>query len=213
LGVKLDPNFDRPFVSSSVTEFWRRWHMTLAFWLRDYLYLPLVLRLRSFGRSGIVAVMIFTFAICGVWHAATWNFLLFGVAQGVALTLEFLTKSWRTKTLKPVPARWVTRAGVVYTFSFFVLSQVLFKSPTISAALDIYRHLLAFRLPHGVNSLLGMAPLLFAFQVLALLAWGLVEWSGDRAQDRHTPWYVLLCATLILFLGCLSSGHFIYAAF
>ncbi len=82
LGIRLDPNFDRPLVSTSVTEFWRRWHMTLSFWLRDYLYMPLVIRIRNLGKLGIALAMIITFVICGIWHAATWTFLLFGAHPG-----------------------------------------------------------------------------------------------------------------------------------
>src|SRR5581483_1704877 len=77
LVIRLDPNFDRPFVSTSVTEFWRRWHSTLALWLRDYLYTPLLIRIRNLGMTGVVLAMIITFAICGIWHGATWTYLLF----------------------------------------------------------------------------------------------------------------------------------------
>ena len=213
LGIRLDLNFDRPFSSSSVTEFWRRWHMTLAFWLRDYLYMPLVIRARNLGRTGIALVLIFTFAVCGIWHGATWTFLLFGVAQGVAMTVEFLTKSWRTKRLKRAPKRMVVWTGILYTLGFFVFSQVLFRSANLSQAGAIYSRLVHPHLPRGLNGLLGTGPFNFAFDGAAVALWAAVAWLFRRTTDRSTPWFAALCAILIIFLGCLGSARFIYAAF
>lgn len=213
LGIRLDPNFDRPYASTSVTEFWRRWHMTLATWLKDYLYMPLVLRIRSLGKLGIVLAMIGTFAICGIWHGATWTFLLFGVAQGVALAAELLTKSWRTKKLKRAPKQMIAWAGSFYTLGFFVLSQVIFRSADLSQAGKVFSRLLHPRLSGGLNDFLGTRPYLFALNCAAIAAWLAVAYIYRRTSDRSTPWFVALCASLILFLGCLGSAHFIYAAF
>jgi alginate O-acetyltransferase complex protein AlgI len=213
LGIRLDPNFDRPFASTSVTELWRRWHMTLSFWLRDYLYMPLVIRIRSFGKAGIALALIGTFAICGIWHGATWPFLLFGIAQGVAMTAEFLTKSWRTKQLKRAPKRLIAWAGSFYTVSFFVLSQVLFRSVNLTQALGVYSRLLHPRLSGGPGEFLGTGPYQFALNSAAVAAWIGVAYIYSRTTDRSTPWFLALCATLILFLGRLGSAHFIYAAF
>ncbi len=213
LGIRLDPNFDRPYASTSVTEFWRRWHMTLSFWLRDYLYMPLVIRLRTLGKLGIALALIGTFAICGIWHGATWPFLLFGVAQGVALTGEFLTKSWRTKKLKRAPRQLIAWAGSFYTLGFFVLGQVMFRSTNVSQAGTVYNRLLHVRLSGGLGDFLGTRPYLFAFNCLAIATWIIIAYLYRRTSDRSTPWFVGLCASLILFLGCLGSAHFIYAAF
>jgi alginate O-acetyltransferase complex protein AlgI len=213
LGIRLDPNFDHPFTSTSVTEFWRRWHMTLSFWLRDYLYMPLVLRIRELGKTGIVMAIVFTFAVCGIWHAATWPYLLFGLAQGAALSVEVMTKSWFNKRLKRMPGWIVEYSGRIYVMGFFVFSQVLFKSATLSQAFAIYGKLLHPHLGTGLKALIGIGPILFMFQCLALGAWAVVEYSYTRTSERGTPWFVLLCALLIMFLGVLGTGHFIYAAF
>lgn len=213
LGIRLDPNFDRPFASTSVTEFWRRWHITLATWLRDYLYMPLVLRIRSLGKLGIILAMVGTFAICGLWHGATWPFLMFGITQGVALAAELATKSWRNKKLKRAPKHLVAWAGSFYTMGFFVLSQVLFRSADLSQAGAVYSRLLHPRLSGGLNEFLGTRPYLFALNCAAIAAWIVVAYIYSRTSDHLTPWFVALCATLIIFLGCLGSAHFIYAAF
>lgn len=213
LGVRLDLNFDRPFSSSSVTEFWRRWHMTLSFWLRDYLYMPLVIRLRNLGKAGIALALIITFAICGIWHAATWTYLLFGVAQGIALTLEFLTKSWRTKRLKRAPKQAVVWSGTIYTLGVFVLTQVLFRSATLAQAGSVYSRLLHPHMSGNINELLGGKPFYVSLNFFAIALWGLVAWIFSRTSNRSAPWFAGLCAILILFFGCLGSARFIYAAF
>jgi D-alanyl-lipoteichoic acid acyltransferase DltB (MBOAT superfamily) len=213
LGIRLDANFDRPFSSTSVTEFWRRWHMTLTTWLRDYLYMPLVIRLRNFGKTGIVIVTLVTFAICGIWHGASWTFLLFGVAQGVAMIIEFLTKSWRTRTFKQVPKVIIARLGNLYTLAFFVLSQVLFRSVDLKQALSIYHLLFHVHLSGRINDFIGTRPYMFAFDLIGVGAWVAVAMLYRRTSDSRTPWFVALSASLIVFLGCVTSAHFIYAAF
>ena len=213
LGIRLDPNFDHPFSATSVSGFWRRWHMTLSFWLRDYLFMPLVIRLRNGGKPGIAAATIFTFAICGIWHGATWPFLLFGVAQGVAMALELLTKSWRTRMIRGLPERLVDRLGNVWVLVFFMLSEIMFRSTTLPQALTLYRHLFHLRLSGGIGGLLGAQPYSMALDGLAIAAWLGVDYLYDRTTDRTTPWFVALCATLILLLGCVGSANFIYAAF
>jgi alginate O-acetyltransferase complex protein AlgI len=213
LGIHLDPNFDRPFVSTSVTEFWGRWHMTLSSWLRDYLYLPLAIRIRDLGKLGIVLAMLFTFAICGIWHAATWPFLLFGVVQGVALASELLTKSWRNKRLKQVPKPVIARAGSFYTMGFFVLSQVLFRSVDLAQARQIYSRLFHVRMAGGLHGMLGAGPFTIGLTLAAILAWMGTIYFLKRTTDWTTPWFLVFCAALILWLGHSGSGRFIYAAF
>ena len=213
LGIRLDPNFNRPFTSTSVTEFWRRWHMTLSSWLRDYLYMPLVIRIRNLGKPGIILAMIVTFAICGIWHAATWPFLLFGIAQGVALAAELLTKPWRTSRLKQMPKLVIARAGNFYTLGFFVLSQVLFRSVDLSQARQVYGHLFHVHLGGGISGLLGVGPFIFALSALAVGAWLMTAYLHRKASDRWTPWFVVFCALMILLLGRPGSAPFIYAAF
>ena len=212
LGIRLDPNFDRPFVSSSVTEFWRRWHMTLAFWLRDYLYSPLVIRVRNWGMAGVVFAMMITFAICGIWHGATWNFLLFGITQGLALSAEALTKSWRKKRLKQFPERLIEWAGRIYAVSFFVLTQVLFRAADLPQALRIYGRLIHLRFSFHLREVIP-APYFFALDCLAIGLWMVVAWRLNRVSSRGTPLFVLLCGLLILFLGHLGTARFIYANF
>jgi D-alanyl-lipoteichoic acid acyltransferase DltB (MBOAT superfamily) len=165
------------------------------------------------GKVGIALALIITFAICGIWHAATWPFLLFGIAQGVALSAEFLTKPWRTKWLKRAPKRIVIMVASLYTLGFFALSQVLFRSSNLSQAGTVFSRLFHLRMSGSLNDLLGARPYNFVWNCMALAAWFAVATLRRRTSDRWTPWFAVLCGTLVLLLGSLGSAHFIYAAF
>ncbi len=91
LGIKVMPNFNRPFFATSMSELWRRWHMSLITWLTDYLYTPLSFHLRKFKIWGIVIALMLTFIISGVWHGANWTFIVWGAVQGIILSFEALS--------------------------------------------------------------------------------------------------------------------------
>lgn len=86
LGFKLSPNFNRPFIAQTTADFWRRWHMSLSFWVRDYLYLPLSSSLRGWGQWGVFLSLALTFTGLGIWHGAGWNFAVYGLIQGVIIS-------------------------------------------------------------------------------------------------------------------------------
>ena len=216
LGIQLDPNFDRPLKSTSVTELWRRWHMTLSFWLRDYVYMPLLIRIRNLGKFGVALTMVVTFALCGLWHGAGWTFLLFGISQGIAMSIEFLSKPWRSKMFKAFPPAIVALAGNIYTISFFALTNVLFRASNLAQAGAFYRALFHFHWHLAPMTAPDVKPFYLALDLFALASWWAVSrlLSGtSSARTNWTPWFALACAVLILFVGHLGAAHFIYAAF
>lgn len=117
LGFDFPENFNYPYISDSITEFWRRWHMTLSFWFRDYVYIPLGGNRHGLKRQ-LINIMI-VWLLTGFWHGASWNFVLWGVYYGVILILE---KLFLLKWLKKSPA-WVRH---VYTIFVFLIGWVLF---------------------------------------------------------------------------------------
>jgi len=104
MGFTLMKNFDRPFFSASISELWRRWHISLSTWLRDYLYTPISVVTRNWEKWGIVFSLIVTFVLAGLWHGADWKFVVFGFLHGIALAYEFLTRKTRKKISKKVPS-------------------------------------------------------------------------------------------------------------
>ncbi len=126
-GFKLPVNFNLPFFAASVSEFWQRWHITLSIWLRDYVYRPLG-RTRGGGRS-VYSNLILTFIICGLWHGAAWNFVLFGLYHGVVLSLEHAFRlpptfyGWRLRPLR-----------IAKMFLLICVGDVLFRAHSIPDA-------------------------------------------------------------------------------
>ena len=102
MGFNLIENFTGPLYSKNVTEFWRRWHISLSTWIRDYVFTPMGIAMRNLGKYSFVLVMMITFIIFGIWHGANWTFVFFGFFQGIALIYEALSKKmrkrWRKKT-------------------------------------------------------------------------------------------------------------------
>lgn len=129
LGFDFPENFRRPYSAVSITDFWRRWHITMSNWFRDYLYIPLGGSRRTSGRT--LANLWIVFVMTGIWHGANWTFLLWGLYHGFLLMAERVTKQ------RPVgqEASWapLRRAGVLLAV---MLGWVLFRSPSASAAWD-----------------------------------------------------------------------------
>ncbi|MGM9681174.1 MAG: MBOAT family O-acyltransferase, partial [Eubacteriales bacterium] len=123
-GFHFPENFDYPYISGSVTEFWRRWHMTLSGWFRDYVYIPLGGNRKGLPRQ--IVNLLIVWMLTGLWHGAAWNFLLWGLLYGVLLILE---KLFLLKWLKKCPA-----AGHLYTLLFVILGFVLFGAATVGEA-------------------------------------------------------------------------------
>ena len=97
LGFEIGINFDEPFKAKSITEFWRRWHISLSEWLKDYLYFPLNYYFRRLKIYGAIVALFITFFICGIWHGTTYSFVLFGALHGIALSWEFYLKNHLVK--------------------------------------------------------------------------------------------------------------------
>jgi alginate O-acetyltransferase complex protein AlgI len=150
-GIRLPENFDRPYASRTVTEFWRRWHMSLSRWFRDYLYVPLG------GNRGTsfqtYRNLIIVFLVTGLWHGANWTFVLWGAYHGILLLLERLAGVGRDPTrLRPVGWQAVTVLLVV-------LGWVLFRSPSVDHAVGYYAALLRPGLDLPLDMRVALDPL------------------------------------------------------
>ena len=94
-GLKLSSNFAHPFAAQTTAEFWRRWHISLSSWVRDYLFLPLSSFTRRWGQWGVAASLMVTFIALGVWHGAGWTFAVYGFIQGLVIVWELRTERIR----------------------------------------------------------------------------------------------------------------------
>jgi alginate O-acetyltransferase complex protein AlgI len=199
-GVALPQNFQAPYRAKSLQDFWRRWHMTLSRFLRDYLYIPL-----GGSRHGLavqLGALLATMTLGGLWHGAGLTFVAWGLAHGLGLAAGLL---WRRAKL-PMPPL----AGWACTFLFVTVTWVLFRATSFDAALRVYAGLLG----------LGPEGDVFKWRMIAIAA--LVALAGPTAWEfthriRPHPWIAALFAVafvLILFkLGDEANYEFIYFQF
>jgi alginate O-acetyltransferase complex protein AlgI len=224
-GIVLPINFDAPFLSRSLPEFWRRWHITLNRWLFDYIFTPATTsRGRLRGRFNL-AFMI-TFLGSGLWHGANWTFVLWGAMHGLGMVIHRVWDEYY-RSLCRANRRWVAiRKGRIYatlswalTISFFVLSLVLFRAASVGEAADFVGGLagngaggLVLGLTGAFN--LSLAIALIVFYQLSATRSGSAVLAGfvGLPQPLRACVYGLAIALLLL-LTPVSSGTFIYQQF
>jgi alginate O-acetyltransferase complex protein AlgI len=176
LGYRFKINFDAPYKSASIAEFWRRWHVSLSTWLRDYVYFALgggrVSKVRKYANLFV------TMLVCGIWHGAAWSFVFFGAVQGVGVLATHLY--WDLRGRKGVrqtaEASWSVRALCIFgTFTFISLSFILFRSGSLDVAWAVTKRLVSFT---------AYAPNLHRNVLLVILGGLLVQWTPRRLYDR-----------------------------
>ncbi|MCL1867827.1 MAG: MBOAT family protein [Paludibacter sp.] len=133
LGFHFNINFDSPYKSANVTEFWRRWHISLSSWLRDYLYISL-----GGNRKGKIRTdvnLFITMLIGGLWHGASWNFVIWGGLHGIGLAVHkyFMSVFHKNKNAVSSTHSWQHWGGVLITFHFVMLAWIFFRNPTLDA--------------------------------------------------------------------------------
>jgi D-alanyl-lipoteichoic acid acyltransferase DltB (MBOAT superfamily) len=141
MGYDLMKNFNNPFVSKNITEFWRRWHISLSTWFNDYLFTPFIVSKRDWGKLAVVAGLFMTFFFSGIWHGAGWTFIIYGIMHGLATIYEFLTKKSRKKLSKKMPRFIYDNISIFLTFSFVSISWIFFRSETVQKAFYMFTHL------------------------------------------------------------------------
>jgi alginate O-acetyltransferase complex protein AlgI len=141
LGFDLTWNFNRPYAARSVTEYWRRWHISLTSWFFEYIFAPVAGALRHWKHGMVVTALIATFMVSGLWHGARWTFVLYGAVHGAAMCAEYLTGNARKRLRVWIPARLYAFMGWALTFSFVACADVLFRAPTIEDAGIVLRHM------------------------------------------------------------------------
>lgn len=224
MGFELIENFNKPYFSKSIAEFWQRWHMSLSTWFRDYLYIPLggnrVKMPRQFFN------LLITFLISGLWHGASWTFIVWGALNGVFQIIDSLTKNKRKKIVSLLPSQLnglVAFCSILFTFLLVCSTWIFFRAKTIKDGVYILTHSLTLH-NKGVAMLLTSQNVLdIAFSLLGLSILFGVEYSCNKTTVvnylnskpkyfRWTFYYSLIM--IILLLGKFDSNQqFIYFQF
>ena len=200
-GFNLPENFRYPYISRSIREFWRRWHISLSTWLRDYLYIPLGGSRKGTGRT--LANLLIVFLLCGLWHGANWTFIVWGLWHGIFLVFERLV---------PLRQNSVFRQGLgwLYTTLVVIIGWVIFRSPSMEAGWQFIQVMAgsqgmlnaAFFLSLAADRLLSTE--LITGLLLALPVYGLLRQLADRARQLSVPVFGSLPAMSTVALGRLT---------
>ena len=227
MGFRLPENFNSPYVSRSITEFWRRWHMTLSYWFRDYVFLPLAyaisrkmpkekyLGIRADKVIYLLATSV-TFLLCGFWHGAAWTFILWGAFMGFFLILDrlFLLK-WLKK---------LGRGGsIVLTFILLTLGWVIFRSQNIEEAGFYIQRMFSFK---GAENQIWLNPKFWSMLLLAAIFsfWGgfkhIETWietlylnPGNKLIISFSLIAIILCIICVASITATGFNPFIYFRF
>lgn len=206
-GVQLPYNFNAPLRSTNLQDFWQRWHMTLMLFLRDYVFVPLSnvkIGRRHHRLVQHFAAMLLTMALCGLWHGASWTFVLWGTLHGVALVIVSL---WRRHG-----PRLPSLLGWALTAAFVLLTCVIFRAGSMEAAMNIYRGLAD--LP-DFGQIVRAAPIIAAAFCAFLLpaSQDIVARLTERPRGAIAAGLGILAVIILVQLGDRDAYEFVYFQF
>lgn len=222
LGFKLSPNFNRPFIAQTTAEFWRRWHMSLSFWVRDYLYLPLSSGMRRWGQWGVFLSLSLTFAGLGAWHGAGWNYIIYGLIQGLIIFYEMKTAMIRNKIKNWIGNPLFATLSIFRTYLLFAFSLIFFRLESVSDALYYIRNIsfsthanwkeVSIGIPDHNCIVAGSALVLILVYEYFMSKRDLLETLEKQPMLVRWGIYYLL-AIMFFTLGQFNSDSFIYLQF
>lgn len=220
-GFRFPENFNFPYLATSIRDFWRRWHITLSAWFKDYLYIPLGGNRKGKGRTYLNLYIVFF--LTGLWHGASWTFVVWGLMHGTLMVVErlgfgrLLEKSYQPLrhlyTLLMVVVAWVFfRADSLDYAVTFVGRMFSFQGGGLSPFMSYYRQPLYWVV--GIIALLGATPL---FDWLNR-QWKTAVCNGNRCMSHLRYWSVMIGMVAVLFISCcflVTGGYnpFIYFRF
>lgn len=223
LGFQVAENFKRPFFSTDISEYWRRWHISLTSWLTDYIFLPLNIKFRRFGIQGTMLAIIINMLFVGLWHGANWTFFVFGLYHGLLfiplLLSGHLNKKKEIKNRSNICSFFVLVTKILSTYFLVTIGQFIFRASTLSDACSIIYHSfyswnggLFYDMPTLINAIICLT-VLFYVDIKE-------EWFTPKGanQPRWTKPYqmdLILCLVIIciLLFGVFDNNQFIYFQF
>jgi D-alanyl-lipoteichoic acid acyltransferase DltB (MBOAT superfamily) len=227
LGFSLVDNFKRPYFSQSFDEFWKRWHISLSRWFKDYMYIPLggnrVSKLRGYFN------VFFVFLVSGLWHGASWTFVIWGALHGLYLIVERLLKPFVSSIGNWFSEKYILALSLcrmIMTFAFVTFAWVFFRSNTFADSIIVVQKLFTFS-PSLLASVFSI-PVVFSalLIVMLLLVEGVDEYILKSSKNEHSLWTRILASPtavrwtcyysllfLILLLGVFTQNEFIYFQF
>lgn len=213
MGYEIPENFNKPYMARSVTEFWRRWHMSLSFWLRDYLYIPLG-GSRVDKNYKIYRNLMLTMLLGGLWHGAAWHFVVWGGLQGLFLCLEkyFNVGNYKTNDKKLNIKRIVQ---IFFVFHFAVFSWIIFRAENTEILMELFRSLFRF----DMNAVIKYSTVIaIIIMIIGIMNQFIDEylpfktWFLSRSIYFKTSFYSFV-VFMIIFFSSEENKQFIYFQF
>lgn len=219
LGIDLMVNFKSPYFSSSVKQFWSRWHISLSTWFKDYVYFPLGGSRCSKARNYFN--LFITLVISSIWHGAKWTFAVWGACNGVAqVTEKALSKPLDKFRKKNAVTKWVC---IICTYLVCALPQVFFRADTFGNAITMIKHMFSFGSPDYFNMTMniGAVPMLkAAFSIILLAVFDyfaqkhdIFKWVGERKLVARWAIYIAMVFIIIINSAAATHGAFVYFQF
>ncbi len=217
MGFRFIENFNNPYISKSITEFWQRWHISLSTWLKDYLYIPL-----GGNRKGKIRTyvnLLVTMVLGGLWHGANWTFVLWGAWHGVILAIERAVGIKKRESA----AAMVKVCYIAFTMILVIIGWVMFRAESVSSALQIYEGMLGFN-GFGMSDRIIVDITGFSLMVLVLaVAFTYIRpWFfefREKAKDKvkktkgYRIWWVELSVILLFILAVTRLAEQNYSPF
>lgn len=215
LGIELILNFNLPFFSKSIPEFWSRWHISLSSWLNDYVFTPFALRFRDLSKYGIFIAVFLTFLISGLWHGASWNFVIWGGIHGLFyLPVVFSNKGFRSLTgkSKNLDLKISDVPNIFLTFFMFSFTLIFFRSSTISDSIGFIQHIFNSNSSAFLNTT-GIMGYQLLITLLSLCFLMFSEFKMTRNKHLGRIDYLFAFFMLLYFGQFKSTASFIYFQF
>jgi D-alanyl-lipoteichoic acid acyltransferase DltB (MBOAT superfamily) len=213
-GIRIMENFNLPYLSRSIGEFWRRWHISLMTWFRDYLYIPLG-GSRN-GQLNTVRNTLIVFFLSGLWHGANWTFIVWGLYNALLLLVERFVVHRENHFKKNQPVRWRDLPSILFTFCLAVLGWCIFRSSSMGEAFSYLSHLTQSVLTANFGSIThGKSALLWCL-LLVVVEW-VQRYRKHPLQIDHLTttmrWAIYYLLMLVVFFGRGEEQTFIYFQF
>lgn len=224
IGINLTDNFNKPYFSKSISEFWKRWHISLSYWLRDYIFLPISYRLsRKWKEERYLFVrtekwiyfsaIVVTFLICGFWHGSAWHYVVWGLLFAVYLSFSIATLSYRRKFYKRIKLtnypRFFSATKLITTFLLVTFTWIFFRAESIGQGCYIVKKITSISVNDTLRLPLNYTEMAFSFLLILILI--VKEKFFYLIQTSNTPkWFLII---VLLSLSCYFFGIFIMKQF
>ena len=220
-GINLTENFNRPYLATSIAEFWRRWHISFSRWILDYIFKPLQMGWRDWGQAGTALALVITFLVSGIWHGATWGFVIWGLLHGSYLAVSTYYRPYQRKLhhrLGIEKSRWLRWWQVLVTFNLVSFAWIFFRANSLTDALYIISKVLqgTYNIQEYIRScgklnLIIIILLLIIMTLASIYSIKAIRLLKDLKLVRWVAYYVLIFS--ILLLGNFGESKFLYFKF